>query len=89
MPVFTKAHPLWLQTPGNLQRWAQPLKEAVNQGTNPVRYEGIIKKKKKISMNNFMLFNINNFQDVFQLKMVKWTAKLAFEIQGATRVAQV
>lgn len=47
------------------------MKVAVNQGTNPVRYEGIIKKKKKISMNNFMLFNINNFQDVFQLKMVK------------------
>lgn len=40
-------------------------------------------------MNNFMLFNVNNFQDVFQLKMVKWTAKLAFEIQGATRVARV
>ena len=40
-------------------------------------------------MNNFMLFNINNLQDVFQLKMTKWTAKLAFEIQRATHVARV
>lgn len=40
-------------------------------------------------MNNFTLLNINNSQDVFQLKVVKWTAKLAFGVQGATRVAQV
>lgn len=40
------------------------------------------KRKKKVEIS------INKVQDVFQLKMFKWIAKLPFEIQGARHASQ-
>lgn len=72
-----------LPNPNNLQQLAQSLKQAGNWDTKTIQYEGINLAEKNVKVS------INTFCNVFQLKMVKWIAKLAFEMQGTTLVAWV
>lgn len=83
--VCLQQHLPWLPlpNPNNLQQLAQSLKQAGNWDTKTIQYEGINLAEKNVKVS------INTFCNVFQLKMVKWIAKLAFEMQGTTLVARV